>query len=61
VSKAKTKGGTVGLRPKPYTKPRLTGRKLADHPAMKKLSRMVETGEVNRDRTLAYLKKGRKP
>jgi hypothetical protein len=34
--------------------------KLADHPAMKELSRMIETGEVNRDRTLAYLKKGRK-
>lgn len=35
--------------------------KLADHPAMKELSRMIVTGEVSRVRTLAYLKKGRKP
>ena len=35
--------------------------KLADHPAMKELLRMVDAGEVNRERTLAYLKKGRKP
>ena len=49
------KSWTVGLRPKPYTKPRLTGKKLADHPAMKELARMIEAGEVDRDRTLAYL------
>ena len=35
--------------------------KLADHPAMKALSRMIEAGEVNHERTLAYLKKGQKP
>jgi hypothetical protein len=35
--------------------------KLADHPAMKELSRMIQAGEVDGGRTLAYLKKGRKP
>jgi hypothetical protein len=43
------------------TKTRRRTGKLADHPAMKELSRMIEAGEVNRERTLAYLKKGRKP
>jgi|GEM_PF-3552740 len=35
--------------------------KLANHPAMKELSRMIEAGAVSRERTIAYLKKGRKP
>ncbi len=35
--------------------------KLADHPAMKELVRMVEAGEVDAQRTLAYLRKDRKP
>ncbi len=43
------------------TKPRRKAGKLANHHAMKELSRMIRTGEVNRDRTLSYLKKGRKP
>ena len=33
---------------------------LAEHPAMIELSRMVEAGEIDRERTLAYLRKGRK-
>jgi hypothetical protein len=41
--------------------PRRKAGKLADHLAMKELSRMIEAGEVNRERTIAYLKKGRKP
>lgn len=31
---------------------------LADHPAMKELARMLEAGELNRERTLAYLDQG---
>jgi len=34
--------------------------KPTDHPAMKELSRMVEAGEVDHGRTLAYLQKGEK-
>ena len=44
-----------------HDKARRKAEKLADHPAMKELSRMIESGEVNRERTLAYLKKGRRP
>jgi hypothetical protein len=55
------KKATVIHRTKHDTKPRRKAGKLADHPAMKELSRMIEAGEVNRERTLAYLKKGRKP
>jgi hypothetical protein len=33
------------------------GLKLADHPAMKELSRMVESGEVDAGRTLEHLKR----
>jgi hypothetical protein len=40
--------------------PQRKAAKLADDPAMKELARMIEAGEVNRDRTVAYLKKGRK-
>ena len=55
------KKATVIDRAKHDTKTRRKAGKLADHPAMKELSRMIEAGEVNRDRTLAYLKKRRKP
>jgi len=48
-------------RSKHDTKPRRKSGKLADYPSMKELSRMIEAGEVDRERTLAYLKKGRKP
>ena len=61
MTKAKTRGGTVGLRTKPYSKARLTGRKLVDHPAMKELSRMIADGEVNRQRTISYLTDKRQP
>jgi hypothetical protein len=61
MSGRSTNARRVTHRTKGDTRPRLTGRKLADHPAMKELSRMIEAEEVNRDRTLAHLKKGRKP
>ena len=51
----------VSLRSKHDTQPRRKAGKLADHPAMKELARMIDAGEVDRGRTLAYLKKGRKP
>jgi hypothetical protein len=36
--------------------------KLADHPAMKELSRMIEAGEVDRTRTMKHLaKKANRP
>ena len=40
--------------------PRRKAGKLEDHPAMKELARMVETGEVDAGRTINHLKKGRK-
>ena len=48
-------------RTKHDKKARRKAGKLADHPAMKELSRMIEAGEVSHERTLAYLKKGRRP
>ena len=54
--------GTTERRGKHRTKlPKIPRRKLAEHPAMQELSRMIDAGEVNRERTLAYLQKGRKP
>ena len=47
-------------RAKHDRKTRRKAGKLTDHPAMKELSRMIEAGEVSGDRTIAYLKKGRK-
>ena len=38
--------------------PRKAG-KLANHPAMKELARMIAAGEVDRTRTIAYLGKDR--
>ena len=55
------KKATVIHRAKHDKKPRRKDGKLDDHPAMKALSRMIEAGEVNHERTLAYLKKGQKP
>jgi hypothetical protein len=43
-------------RPKHDKTPRRKAGKLADHPAMKELARMIEAGEVSGDRALAYLK-----
>jgi len=60
MKKATKGGGSVGLGTKHDKTPRRKAGKWADHPAMEELSRMVEAGEVNRGRTLAYLKKGRK-
>jgi len=53
------KKATVIHRTKHDKAPRRKAGKLADHPAMRELSRMIEAGEVNRERTLAHLK-GRK-
>jgi hypothetical protein len=55
------KTATVIHRTKHDTTPRQKASKLANHPAMKELSRMIEAGEVNQDRTIAYLKKGARP
>jgi len=57
MNKGKNKTESVGLRPKPYTKPSRKAGKLANHPAIKELARMIEAGEVDRTRTIAYLKK----
>lgn len=48
-------------RSKHDKKPRRKAGKLASDPAMKELSRMTETGEVNRERTINYLRKEQKP
>lgn len=55
------KKAAVIHRPKHDKTPRRKAGNLEDHPAMKELSRMIKDGEVNHDRTLAYLKKGQKP
>jgi hypothetical protein len=47
-------------RPKHDKKARRVGGRLADHPAMRELSRMMEAGEVDGPRTLAHLKKGKR-
>lgn len=46
-------------RTKADRKARRKAGKLAEHPAMKELSRMIESGEVDGKRTLAYLQRGR--
>jgi len=48
-------------RTKHDKRPRLTGAKLAAHPAMKELARMIQAGEIDPDRTLAHLKSREKP
>jgi hypothetical protein len=48
-------------RSKHDKRPRLTGAKLAAHPAMKELARMIQAGEIDPDRTLAHLKSREKP
>ena len=55
------KKAAVIHRTKHDKKPRRKAGKLADHPAMKELARMIEAGEVDHERTLAYLKKRQKP
>ena len=55
------KNAAVIHRSKHDRKPRHKAGKLVAHPAMKELSRMIGAGEVNHERTLAYLKKGQKP
>jgi hypothetical protein len=48
-------------RPKHDKTPKRRGAKLGEHPALRELSRMIDAGEVNSERTLAYLVKGNKP
>jgi len=55
------KKATVIHRSKHDKKTKHKAGKLTAHPAMKELSRMIGAGEVNTERTLAYLKKGQKP
>ena len=47
---------SVTHRTKHDSEPRRKAAKLAEHPAMKELSRMVEAGEISAGRTLGYLK-----
>jgi hypothetical protein len=47
---------SVMHRTKHDNQPRRKAGKLSEHPAMRELTRMVKAGEVNRKRTLAYLK-----
>ena len=48
-------------RTKHDKRPRLTGAKLAAHPAMKELARMIQSGEIDPERTLAHLKTRERP
>jgi len=60
---SKPEADSVGLRPKCHKTPRMTAKQLAESPEMKELARMVRDGELDRARTLAYLKqqgKGKK-
>jgi hypothetical protein len=50
---------SVMHRSKHDNQPRRKAGKLSKHPAMSELTRMVKAGEVNRKRTLAYLKRGK--
>jgi hypothetical protein len=57
---SKPEADPVALRPKPHKKRRMTDAELAEHPDMKELARMVKSGELDRDRTLKFLKEGGK-
>ncbi len=59
-SRHSSEGPAVIHRPKHDKPAKAKGRKLARHPAMQELTRMIAAGEVNRERTIAYLKKGRR-
>lgn len=61
MKKAPKTKKTVTLRPKGNKRTVQKARRLAEEPALKHLAGMIESGHVSRTRTLAYLKKGRKP
>ena len=56
MNRAKTIRFPVTHRSKGNTNPDPEAENLADEPAMKALTRMIEAGEVDPDRTLDYLK-----
>ena len=56
MNRAKTTRFPVTLRPMGNTNPDPEADNLADEPEMKALSRMIDAGEVSRDRALDYLK-----
>ena len=56
MNRAKTTRFPVTHRSKGNTNPDPEAENLADEPAMKALTRMIEAGEVDPDRTLDYLK-----
>ena len=56
MNRAKTTRFPVTHRSKGNTNPDPEAANLADEPEMKALSRMIDAGEVDPDRTLDYLK-----
>jgi hypothetical protein len=56
MNRAKKGQDSVTLRAMGNTNPDPEAENLADEPAMKALTRMIEAGEVDPDRTLDYLK-----
>ena len=56
MNRAKTTRFPVTHRSKGNTNPDPEARNLADEPEMKALSKMIDAGEVDPDRTLDYLK-----
>ena len=56
MNRAKKRQDSVTLRSKGNTNPDPEADNLADEPEMKALSRMIDAGEVSRDRALDYLK-----
>jgi hypothetical protein len=56
MNRAKKRQDSVTLRPMGNNSPDPEADNLADEPEMKALSRMIDAGEVSRDRALDYLK-----
>ena len=56
MNRAKKRQDSVTLRPMGNTNPDPEADNLADEPEMKALSRMIDAGEVDPNRTLDYLK-----
>ena len=56
MNREENRQDSVTLRPMGNTNPDPEADNLADEPEMKALSRMIDAGEVNPDRTLDYLK-----
>ena len=55
MNRAKKRQDSVTLRPMGNTNPDPEADNLADEPEMKALSKMINAGEVSRDRALDYL------